>query len=1493
MKRSLFASAAAALALVIGTVGAVAPAAAAPPTDPWSGSAGGEVANVTTTAVGLNVADLGIATSSATASSTATPRAVSSSSNLSVAAVGLPISVSTNSVSAPPDAGPVAGGIAAAVTGLIDIGAITTLNEAHWGLDTACVTDGVLSSATTQTAGVGVLPALNGGIVSLGVSETTGQTSLVNNSGLNYGVQSVADGTVAGISILGGTVTVAVAGETTLTATATGTSAGTVDYSPATVTVTGPSGSVTLTPAAPTTTINILGVGSVTVSLNTPSVTTTATSASASVSLLTIGVRLPAAPLPAVTQATVDVLPLQASATAPAGGIDCPPPAPVITVPASGATTSATPTIAGTATPGSTVEVFIDGASIGTTTADGLGDWTIDVTTPLAEGPHTATATATVADQVSPPSAPVPFTVDATAPPAPVITIPADGDVLNDNTPDITGTAEADSTVTVYIDDVLAGTTTADGSGNWTFTAPAPLADGAHTVVATATDAAGNVSPDSNLVNFTIDTVAPEPPVITSPEDGASVGTATPTFVGTAEAGSTVDVIVDGASIGTTTADGSGDWELTAPAPLADGPHTVVATATDAAGNVSPDSNLVNFTIDTVAPAAPVITSPTEGEVLSDSTPDITGTAEPDSTVTVIIDGVDAGTTTADGSGNWIFTPAAPLADGPHVVTATATDEAGNTGPEATPVNFVIDTVAPAAPVITSPTEGEVLSDSTPDITGTAEPDSTVTVIIDGVDAGTTTADGSGNWIFTPAAPLADGPHTVVATATDAAGNVSPDSNLVNFTIDTVAPAAPVITSPTEGEVLSDSTPDITGTAEPDSTVTVIIDGVDAGTTTADGSGNWIFTPAAPLADGPHVVTATATDEAGNTGPEATPVNFVIDATAPAPPVIVSPADGSSVNTTTPTISGTAEADASVEVFVDGASIGTTTADGSGNWSIVPPVPLEEGAHTAVATATDSAGNTSDLSNVVGFTVDTTAPAAPVITSPADGSSVDTATPPISGTAEPNSTVTVIIDGVPAGTTPADGSGNWTFTPPAPLAEGPHTAVATATDAAGNVSPESNTVGFTVDLTAPAAPVITSPTEGELLSDSTPDITGTAEANSTVTVIIDGVPAGTTTADGSGNWTFTPGTPLADGPHTVTATATDEAGNTGPEATPVNFVIDATAPAAPVITSPAEGEVLGDSTPDITGTAEPNSTVTVIIDGVPAGTTTADGSGNWTFTPGAPLADGPHTVTATATDEAGNVSPPADEVSFTIDTIAPAAPVITSPTEGQLIGDSTPDITGTAEPNSTVTVIIDGVPAGTTTADGSGNWTFTPGTPLADGPHTVTATATDEAGNTGPEATPVSFIIDTTPPAAPVITSPTDGQSLTDNTPDITGTAEPNSTVTVIIDGVPAGTTTADGSGNWTFTPTTPLTNGEHTITATATDEAGNTGPQATPITVTIAVTSGGGGGGSTGGGSTGGGTGRLPATGGADPLGGLLPAGLLLLLGGLAIAAAARRRVS
>ncbi|KKW82399.1 hypothetical protein AAV96_00310, partial [Acinetobacter sp. AG1] len=799
---------------------------------------------------------------------------------------------------------------------------------------------------------------------------------------------------------------------------------------------------------------------------------------------------------------------------------------------------------------------------------------------------------------------------------------------------------------------------------------------------------------------------------------------------------------------------------------LADGVKVIDATVkfTDAARNSSTVNDSQNYGVDVTAPNAPDINP-------INATDPITGTAEPGSTVTVTFpDGSTAQATTDPVTGAWTVPNPGGLTNG-ETVTATATDPAGNTSAPASGT-VSSDVTAPMVNV------DDVLSnDATPALTGTVnDPTATIVVNVDGVNYPATN-NGNGTWSLADNSlpNLADGPHTITVTATDAAGNVGTDTAVL--TIDTTAPNAPVLDP-------INATDPITGTAEPGSTVTVTFpDGSTAQATTDPVTGAWTVPNPGGLTNG-ETVTATATDPAGNTS---APASGTVSSDVTAPMVNV---DDVLSNDATPALTGTVnDPTATIVVNVDGVNYPATN-NGNGTWSLADnSLPnLADGPHTITVTATDAAGNVGTDTAVL--TIDTTAPNAPVL-DPIN------ATDPITGTAEPGSTVTVTFpDGSTAQATTDPVTGAWTVPNPGGLTNG-ETVIATATDPAGNTSaPASGTVSS--DVTAPMVNV-----DDVLSNDATPALTGTVnDPTATIVVNVDGVnyPA---TNNGNGTWSLADNSlpNLADGPHTITVTATDAAGNVGTDT--AVLTIDTTAPNAPVLDTI-------NATDPITGTAEPGSTVTVTFpDGSTAQATTDPVTGAWTVPNPGGLTNG-ETVTATATDPAGNTSAPASGT-VSSDVTAPMVNV-----DDVLSNDATPALTGTVnDPTATIVVNVDGVnyPA---TNNGDGTWSLADNSlpNLADGPHTITVTATDAAGNVGTDTAVLT--IDTTAPNAPVL----DPINATDP---ITGTAEPGSTVTVTFpDGSTAQATTDPVTGAWTVPNPGGLTNGE-TVTATATDPAGNT----------------------------------------------------------------------
>ncbi|HYC03493.1 MAG TPA: Ig-like domain-containing protein, partial [Azospirillaceae bacterium] len=558
------------------------------------------------------------------------------------------------------------------------------------------------------------------------------------------------------------------------------------------------------------------------------------------------------------------------------------------------------------------------------------------------------------------------------------------------------------------------------------------------------------------------------------------------------------------------------------------------------------------------------------------------------------------------------------------------------------------------------------------------------------------------------------------------------------------------------------------------------------------------------------------------------------------------------------------------------------TADGDGAFTIALPTGIAAGGHSLTVQATDKAGNSSTLSATYSLTIDRTAPTAP--TTPVLASASDTgvsqtdgvtsdSTPTLTGTAEANATV-VLFDGATAiGSTTAAGDGSWSLTTTA-LATGGHTLTVKAGDTAGNTSGASPSLTITVDTTAPvvpSAPVLgpTSDTGAsstdKITSDGTPTVTGTGEANTTITLFDAATPVGSTTVAIDGTWSITT-SDLSTGTHTLTAKAGDTAGNSSVASSGLTITVDATAPAAPLGLALAAGSDTGTSAadritrvaaPTVTGTAEAGATVTLFDGAVAVGSTTAAGNGTWSIQTST-LADGVRVLTATATDTAGNVSPTSSALSVTIDTTAPATPstpvlAIASDTGPSnfdgITSDSTPTFGGTSEANATVVLFDDADSDGqldlgettlaTAIADGAGAWSATLSS-LADGGYAVRSVAVDKAGNTSAAASEsVALTIDT---AAPTGLTGTLAVAQDADAGAVLGTvaATDASTVTYALDagGDASGRFAINGSGTLTYTGFGVLnkaSNPTHTVRVIGTDAAGKA---TAATTLTVAVTS-------------------------------------------------------
>lgn len=389
---------------------------------------------------------------------------------------------------------------------------------------------------------------------------------------------------------------------------------------------------------------------------------------------------------------------------------------------------------------------------------------------------------------------------------------------------------------------------------------------------------------------------------------------------------------------------------------------------------------------------------------------------------------------------------------------------------------------APVAPVIASPAYGDVIGSSLVEVQGTASGDTDlIRVYLDGVPAADT---GPINGYWTAGVSAADGPHTLRARARDVSNAWGPLSDPIAITVDTVHPAAPVITAPTNGQLVPFSTITIEGTAEPGATVTVDVSTGGTLTAVADAGGTWAAIRG--FSDTTHTVQAVATDAAGNDSLPSAPVTFRVDTLDPAPPIIYTPGHGSFHKTATLTLTGSAEPGATVKVF-EGVTIVMQTSATDGTWS--GNATFSESSHSITARTYDTAGRVSGPTAVRTFTIDLTPPAAPVISTPRAGE-VLRHEYVISGRAEPFATVELLKTNKVFARVPADGSGNWAITQTS--FSGQQLLKARAVDRAGNVGPETPTIQFLVDASPPPRPTVRTPPDSIFLPTQVPRIQGSA-----------------------------------------------------------------------------------------------------------------------------------------------------------------------------------------------------------------------------------------------------------------------------------------------------------------------------------------------------------------------------------------------------------------
>jgi large repetitive protein len=670
----------------------------------------------------------------------------------------------------------------------------------------------------------------------------------------------------------------------------------------------------------------------------------------------------------------------------------------------------------------------------------------------------------------------------------------------------------------------------------------------------------------------------------------------------------------------------------------------------------------------------------------------------------------------------------------------------------------------------------------------------------------------------------AKSPYTAKVKAR-AAVPADPTYTSWRFWIDDTPPAQPVLTSPLDGEVRREQPVLAKGTGDPGSIV-VMIDGTTrVGEGQVNDLGVFRIAMTYPPEDGAlHTIHAHAVDLPGNVSTPTTPITFTHDSIITLP-FIHFPSQGASLNTSSVTFVGDAKPNADVILSENGSGFASTTADEFGSWSLTHT--FAAGTHAIVASTPGEGAAPART-----FTIDLSAPPAPIVTSPMPGDFLNSSIVEIAGTAEPNVNVRIREAGILRTTTAATASG--TFSTTLPFNDGAHTIEVTSMDAAGNLS-GSAFVPFTVDTVAPPKPVILAPRTNDFVNTNPVVMSGTGEAGSVVRIFEGTVVIGSASVSGAGTWSTA--ISFTQAAHSVRAAAFDAAQNQGPLSPYTSFTVDTTPPPAPVITAPAASSTVTTSSVLIAGTAEPGATVQVKEGLTTIGTAGADGSGDWDVV--VTMTNGSHTINARAQDAALNLSAVSASRTFTVsvstDVVAPGAPSLITPAASSL-QPSFVLFTGVAEPGSTVHIFEGVVERVSGTANGAGNYRI--GVAMFTGSHTVTATATDVTGNTSAATAPRTFMVDADPPEVAFSTAsggiylPIDDVVLEGTARDAFGVAritiEYYGTRGELVLRADAQTCTGCPGATVTWRAEPPLPLGIYTATAFAVDLVGNRSPAAT-----------------------------------------------------------------
>ncbi|EAW2439741.1 Ig-like domain repeat protein [Salmonella enterica subsp. enterica] len=1126
--------------------------------------------------------------------------------------------------------------------------------------------------------------------------------------------------------------------------------------------------------------------------------------------------------------------------------------------------------------PGDVVQVRVTldgGANWNVIRKNADGQWIFDSPNTLVDGTYTLRVEATdEAGNIA--NKDLVFNIDTNIQ-VPTIALDAGQDTGANTADNITNISRPTFTIGNVDPDVIKVVVTIDGhdynaikvGAGWQFTPGNAIPDGSYNITVTVEDKAGNTA-TSKPLPVVIDTTAEIESVTLVTDSGDSdVDNITkvdkPQFsIVTADDITHVRVKIDNAANWIElTKGGDGRWIFNVGSALPDGQHTLLVDVTDIAGNVAQET--LQFTIDTTLREPTIVLDPTHdtGDDTNDNLTRINkpvfiiGNVDNDvSHIVVHIDGRDY--TIENTGGNLTFTPDQPLSDGQHTISVTVTDIAGNTKTSAE-LQIEIDTQVQIDSVTLTTDSGVNDHDNVTNATRPsfeiATPDDVTSVLVsfDGVNWTPISKNAAGQWQFTAGSALPDGHYTLHVQATDRAGNTA--NSTLGFTVDTQIDGLSVVMLDDAGKDSTDGITNITSprfeisAREPLQSVTVILNGKSS--TLTQGAGNkWLFTPDTPLVDGTYKIEIVAEDIAGNKISKE--VSFTIDTVVSDPRIDLLDADdtGESAvdNITSITkprfVIGNVPADIdTVVIRINGVSY-PVTANGNNLWEFQVPVALNDGVYEAVVVFRDIAGNTSETK--LPFTIDTTTSVSVRMEPASDtgSSNSDNLTnkqnPKFEGTAEPNAKLVITIVDDKSGrevlkhTMTVGADGNWSVTPNI-LPDGMYTINVVATDVAGNTAQTQER--FTIDtVTIDPTIRLSDPSIDDQYEATSlrPEFKGLAEAFSTIMIQWDGKVVGSANANANGEWSWTPPSVLAPGSYVVSIVAKDKAGN---ESSQVDFpvvipVIDVTPPTIK-LSEESDSGALGDfttnnKTPTLVGNTLPNAIVSIYVDGVKVGEATADTAGRYTFQL-SEMKDGHYVVQVGIVNPRDNSELRSTAVDVTIDTeVAELVWNISGMHEGGYINTVTPEIGGTSEPNSKITIFVNGVEKAIAYTTGTGHWGVVLPALGNDGNYELTFKVEDVAGNIR-EFGPQNVILDTViSPLTVVLREADDSGKVGDwitNKSHVTidGTAEAGSTLTIRNpQGVVIATLVVGNDGRWSAE--LDLREGSNAFVVVSEDKAGN-----------------------------------------------------------------------